>query len=152
MVGPQIALALLLVAPTAASGGERLPDPGLTLELPALADLQRTPVQGAQVVARWVEFAPEGEEDDMEEPLRTDHFIVLTNSSGGKLFAKKMEECYATIQETFPFPEVEGRRLMPVFLFKTPQHYYEYYSKRANTTLEQAARSKGHAWLDYYAT
>lgn len=105
-----------------------------------------------EALARWVEFAPEGEEDDMEKPLRTEHYIILTNSSGGKLFAKKMEECYATIQEAFPFPEVEGRKLMPVFLFKTPQQYYEYYAKIAGTTIEKAARSGGHAWRDYYAT
>ena len=105
-----------------------------------------------EALARWVEFAPEGEEDDMKPPLRTQHYIILTNSSGGKKFAEKMEQCYATIQKTFPFPEAEGRRLMPVFLFTTPQQYHEYYAKIAGTTIEQAARSAGHAWRDYYAT
>ena len=59
---------------------------------------------------------------------------------------------HATIQKLFPFPEIAGRKLMPVFLFRTPEQYYAYYSQRAGIALEQAERSKGHAWLDYYAT
>ena len=53
---------------------------------------------------------------------------------------------------SFDVEEVEGRKLMPVFLFRTPEQYYAYYSKRAGIPLDKARRSKGHAWLDYYAT
>jgi hypothetical protein len=102
--------------------------------------------------ARWAEFAPKDAIDKFEKPVRTEHYIVLTNSSSGAKFGQKMEECYATIQELFPFPEVEGRRLMPVFVFRTPDQYYAYFSKIAGTSLEMARRSKGHAWRDYYAT
>jgi hypothetical protein len=105
-----------------------------------------------EVRAVWAEYAPPDALDKLEEPIRTEHYIVIGNSSGGKAFAKKMEECYDTIQGLFAFPEVEGRRLMPVFLFRTPDQYYAYYAKRANTPLEKAKRSKGHAWLDYYST
>jgi hypothetical protein len=105
-----------------------------------------------EVRARWVEFAPDDARDKLEDPIRTEHYIVIGNSSGGKAFAKKMEECYDTIQRLFPFDEVEGRKLMPVFLFRTPDQYYAYFSKRAGISIEQAERSKGHAWLDYYAT
>lgn len=101
---------------------------------------------------RWAEFAPEDAIKKLEKPVRTEHYIVLTNSSSGDKFGEKMEECYATIQKLFPFPEVEGRRLMPVFVFRTPDQYYAYYAKIAGTTLEKAKRSKGHAWRDYYAT
>jgi len=106
----------------------------------------------AEARARWVEFAPEDAAGKMEKPLRTEHFIILTNSGGGKLFGEKMEEGYDTIQQLFPFPEVPGRKLMPVFLFRTPDQYYAYYAKIAGTTLEKAKRSGGHAWRDYYAT
>ena len=34
------------------------------------------------------------------KPIRTDHYVIMTNSSGGKLFAKKMEENYAKIRIT----------------------------------------------------
>jgi hypothetical protein len=102
--------------------------------------------------ALWQRFAPPDARDKLEKIVRTRHYVILTNSSSGKTFGEKMEECYATIQEIFPFPEVEGRRLMPVFLFRTPDQYYAYFVARAGTTREQAERSKGHAWLDYYAT
>ncbi len=101
--------------------------------------------------ARWQEHTPE----DLHGKLRiqrTKHYLILTNASGGALFGKKMEECYREIQKVFPFPEVEGRRLMPVFLFRLPDEYYDYYMRVAGRDREQAERSKGHAWRDYYAT
>lgn len=84
--------------------------------------------------------------------VRTEHYIIFTDSSSGKLFAKKMEECYSEIQETYPFPEVKGRKLMPVFLFRTREEYIDYYAKIAGISKERARNSKGHAWKDYYAT
>jgi hypothetical protein len=83
---------------------------------------------------------------------RTDHYVILTNSSSGKLFAKAMEKNYQTIAKTFPFVEVKGRRLMPVFLFRTPDQYYDFYVNVTGATREKAEKSKGHAWKDYYAT
>jgi hypothetical protein len=102
--------------------------------------------------ALWQRFAPPDARDKLEKIVRTEHYLILTNSSSGKTFGEKMEECYAAIQAIFPFPEVEGRRLMPVFLFRTPDQYHAYFVARAGITREQAERSKGHAWLDYYAT
>ncbi|MCB9832523.1 MAG: hypothetical protein H6807_08605 [Planctomycetes bacterium] len=84
--------------------------------------------------------------------IRTDHYVVLTNSSSGKLFAKKMEQCYDKIRATFPFEEITGNRLMPVLLFRTNRQYYEFYMKKAKISMESAEASKGHAWEDYYAT
>lgn len=99
---------------------------------------------------RWVEHAPADVHDQLRI-RRTDHYVILSNA-GGDLFAKKMEECYDAIQKVFPFAEVRGRRLMPVFVFRTADQYVAYYSKIAGITPEEAARSKGHAWRDYYAT
>lgn len=84
--------------------------------------------------------------------LRTKNYLILTNSSGGKAFAKQMEENYGEIAKLFPFADVDGQRLMPVFLFRTPEEYYGFYMKVAGVTRDAAARSKGHAWKDYYAT
>jgi hypothetical protein len=106
----------------------------------------------AEIEARWKSDAPAKIVDDFEAPIRTAHYLILGNSSGGKAFAKKMEECYAAIQKVYPFPEVPGRRLMPVFLFQTGDQYFEFYAKIAGISLEAAKKSKGHAWRDYYAT
>lgn len=102
-------------------------------------------------LARWERDRPEEVAGDMEI-YRTDHYIIFTNSSSGKKFAIKMEECYEAIQETFPFAEIANRRLMPVFLFRTREEYIDYYAKIANISKKSAANSKGHAWRDYYAT
>ncbi|MHC4837457.1 MAG: hypothetical protein ACYTF3_04640 [Planctomycetota bacterium] len=104
-----------------------------------------------EALARWERDSPPEVRGDMEI-FRTAHYIIFTNSSSGKKFAKKMEECYEAIQETYPFEEVEGRKLMPVFLFRTREEYIDYYARIADISRERAANSKGHAWKDYYAT
>ncbi|MCA9309883.1 MAG: hypothetical protein KDA21_01685, partial [Phycisphaerales bacterium] len=99
---------------------------------------------------RWEEFTDE----DLHEDLRiqrTKHYLVLSNA-GGSLFAKKMEEFYDDIQKVYPFEEVRGRRLMPVFVFRTKDQYVKYYARVAEIPESEAERSKGHAWRDYYAT
>ncbi|TAJ07480.1 MAG: hypothetical protein EPO68_16450 [Planctomycetota bacterium] len=106
----------------------------------------------AELEERWKRDAPPGVVKELETPIRTAHYLILGNSSGGKAFAKKMEECYAAIQKVYPFPEVPGRRLMPVFLFQTGDQYFEFYAKIAGISLDAAKKSKGHAWRDYYAT
>jgi len=116
-----------------------------------------------EVRERWLRDAPEDTHKKFVRSLtkpawakkvliRTKHYLILTNSSGGKLFAKKMEENYKKISEIYPFEKVDGRRLMPVFLFRTPDQYYDFYAEIANRSREAARKSKGHAWRDYYAT
>jgi len=104
-----------------------------------------------EALARWDRDKPAELKGDMEI-FRTEHYIIFTNSSSGKKFAKKMEEFYDEIQKTYPFPEVKGRKLMPVFLFRMRQEYIDYYAKIAEVPKSTAANSKGHAWRDYYAT
>ncbi len=101
---------------------------------------------------RWKKTSTEMTLKKFDKPTRTAHYIILTCSSGGKLFGQKMEECYTAIQKMYPFPEVPGRKLMPVFLFRTPDEYYEYFAKVHGVSIEEAKRSKGHASGDYYAT
>ncbi len=105
-----------------------------------------------EATARWEEHAPESARgDEFKLPIRTRHYIILTNSSGGSSFAKKMEENYLKIQKMYPFEEVAGRKLMPVFLFRTNAEYYAFCISRGWTEA-QAKASKGHASGDFYAT
>src|SRR5688572_4491890 len=105
-----------------------------------------------EVQARWDADVPDAKKNKLDKVLRTDHYVILTNSSGGKLFAEKMEECYAKIKATFAFEEMPGERLMPVFLFRNPEEYHGFFAKQFETTVEVARRSKGVASRDFYAT
>jgi len=106
-----------------------------------------------ELLARWQRDAPEDAVPDLV-PLRTDHYLILSNCGKGtmKKFGKKMEECYQSIREVFPFETVEGERLLPVFLFRTAEQYYAFGVKSVGWTDAQARASKGVAWRDFYAT
>lgn len=107
----------------------------------------------AEVEERWNREAPESARGKaFKKIIRTAHYVVMTNSSSAASFGKKMEENYAKIRKVFPFEEVAGRRLMPIFLFKTADEYYQFCEVAAGWTRQQAAASKGHAYRDYYAT
>lgn len=107
----------------------------------------------AEVEARWRADSALDDEDQADlEVLRTEHYLVMTNSSSGKKFAEQMELNYALIQQTYPFPEIPARKLMPVFLFKTAQQYHDFYVETFERTQEQARKSKGIASRDFYAT
>jgi hypothetical protein len=108
----------------------------------------------AEVKARWAKDAPEklAARPEKLELIRTDHYLVMTDSSGGKKFAEQMEKNYQAIKKVFPFSDVAGRKLMPVFLFKTSDEYYEFFAKQFNTSIEEASKSKGVASGDWYAT
>ncbi|MBI1850193.1 MAG: hypothetical protein HYR85_07595 [Planctomycetes bacterium] len=106
-----------------------------------------------EIRARWEkDVADPKVRAALEKPIRTKHYLILTNSAAGSLFAKKMEEAYSKVQKTFPFPEVEGRRLMPVFVFRTATQYFDFYTNVSKRPRAEAEESKGHAWKDYYAT
>ena len=116
-----------------------------------------------EVVARWKKSAPDELQEEFERNLskkawvknallRTEHYVIMTNASGGKKFAEQMEENYDQIGKLFPLPPGKGCRLMPVFLFRTADDYYSFCVKGRGMTLEDAKRSAGHASGDYYAT
>jgi hypothetical protein len=106
----------------------------------------------AEAKARWEKHAPEKIVKKLEKPVRTKHYIFLSNSDAAKQMGDEMEKSYAIIQKMFPFPEVPGRRLMPVFLFSSETQYQEFYAKVFETTVEEASTSKGVASRDFYAT
>jgi len=101
---------------------------------------------------RWNDSVPDPKKMELEDTLRTAHYIILTNSSGGKSFAKKMEECYAAVKKVYPFEEVPGQRLMPVFLFQTADEYYRFFAKSFGMTVEDGERTGGVASGDFYST
>jgi hypothetical protein len=103
----------------------------------------------AEVNARWErDVPPKARKDPLKPPDRTAHYLIMTNSAGGALFAKKMEENYEKIRAVFPFPERKGRRLMPVFLFRSKEDYLAFCEQMH----AGGPGSKGHAYKDYYAT
>ncbi|HET6203564.1 MAG TPA: hypothetical protein VFI25_12260 [Planctomycetota bacterium] len=106
-----------------------------------------------EVRERWKRDAPDEKvRAGLEKPVRTKHYLILTNSSSGPLFAKKMEEFHERVRKVFPFEDRRGERLLPVFLFRTSDQYYDFYVRKTGVSRGAAARSKGHAWRDYYAT
>ncbi len=106
----------------------------------------------AEAQERWQASVPDALADELDDVLRTPHYVILTNSSGGKSFAKKMEECHAAIRKVFPFEDVQGRRLLPVFLFRTRDQYCEFFAKAFGATVEDGQRTGGVASRDFYST
>lgn len=99
---------------------------------------------------RWDQDVPERVRKDPQKPaVRTAHYVVLTNSSNGELFAKKMEEHCARILEALALHEREGRRLLPLFLFKSKEDYGRFCEA---VQVDAGAFPKGDAAKDYYAT
>lgn len=109
----------------------------------------------AEVKERWAKDAPEKLKDKLEQFVRTKHYIIFTDS-GSKTtcakFGEQMDENYEAIKQVFPFEEVAGRKLLPLFLFLNPEGYYSFFAKQFNTTEEEARKSKGVASGDWYAT
>jgi|GEM_PF-2413175 len=95
-------------------------------------------------------FLPE-EAGDVEV-VRSKHYIIFSTASGADRMVKAMEEIYKAFEKTFPFDEPEGAPLLPVFLLQDHGQYTEWSMRSAGWTREQAARSAGHAFMDYFAT
>lgn len=109
----------------------------------------------AEAKARWERDVPDRLAKKLEQVVRTAHYIILTNSGGrgaGEKFGEQMEKNYAAIKKVFPFDDSVERRLMPIFLFTNPDDYYEYFAKQFKTDVEEARKSKGVAYADWYAT
>lgn len=109
----------------------------------------------AEAKARWQRDVPEKLAKELEQVVRTAHYIILTNSGGrgaGEKFGEQMEKNYAAIKKVFPFEDAVERRLMPIFLFTNPDDYYEFFARQFKTDVEEARKSKGVAYGDWYAT
>ncbi len=121
----------------------------LTFDLPDF--VYNDPRWSEHMVGQRVE-ATFREEWGEVEVLRSDHYIVFTNSSAGDRYSGTMEDIYDKFIKEFPFEAPEDAVLMPVFLFKTKDQYDQFYADIAGISVAEAARSGGHAWRDYYAT
>lgn len=84
--------------------------------------------------------------------VRSKHYIIFSTASGADRMVKAMEEIYKAFEKTFPFDEPESAPLLPIYLLKDHGQYTEWSMRSANWSREQAARSAGHAYRDYFAT
>ncbi|MFN0241369.1 MAG: hypothetical protein ACKVWV_00595 [Planctomycetota bacterium] len=75
----------------------------------------------------WQSIAPESTWKKFEKPTRTKHFIVLTNSTSPGPFVKKLEGWYSSIAKIVPTDELEGRKLLPIVLFRTDDDFQNFY-------------------------
>jgi len=104
---------------------------------------------------RWREIAPEEVlEKNKLLVVRTRYYIVLTSHKKGtaRAFGEYMDECYEKIRMVFPFKDIPGERLLPVYLFRNRDHYIAFLVKRTGWSEEEARRSGGIASGDFYAT
>jgi hypothetical protein len=102
--------------------------------------------------ARWMRDAPDSAKKKLEPILRTEHYLLMTDSPGRRDFGEKMEQFYSEIRRTYPFEEIATHKLMPVFLFRSVDEYYDFCSRMRDMPRDDALRSRGHASHDYYAT
>lgn len=113
-----------------------------------------------EATARFRRDAPDEIVADLDknrkEPLiaRTEHYIIFTDIGRGTLkgFSKALEENYDAIQAVYPFVEIEGERLMPVFYFNQRDDYLDWCVKNLGWTRDGASRSGGVATGDVYST
>jgi len=105
--------------------------------------------------ARWERDVPEKLQKKLEQIVRTKHYIIFTDS-GSKTtcekFGEQMEKNFETIRKVFPFEDVPGRKLMPVFLFLTEEGYYAYIARVTGNSEDEVRHTKGVAHGDWYAT
>ena len=106
--------------------------------------------------ARWNEIAPDSltEKKKKFNCVRTDHYVILTNMKGNtpKKFGEVMEECYEKIRTIFPFEDIPGQRLLPVYLFRNREEYIGFLMKNIGWSRAQASKTAGVASRDFYAT
>jgi hypothetical protein len=85
--------------------------------------------------------------------FRSKHYIVFSDSAAGKKFAQILDkDVYGGFKKFFPFEEKKDQRLMAIYLFKTKDAYWEFYARAFETTLEQAKKSAGVSFQDFYTT
>ena len=108
-----------------------------------------------EIEARWQRQAPDKVlEDSKLRVVRSKHYVILTNVGKGtsKSFGKKIDEAYEKIREIYPFEDIEGQRLLPIFYFNTPDQYFEWCVKNLKWKIEKARRSGGVSSGDVYST
>ncbi|MGK0217431.1 MAG: hypothetical protein ACI9HE_000908 [Planctomycetota bacterium] len=108
-----------------------------------------------EIEARWQSDAPDKVlEKSKLFVVRTKYYAILTNLKKGtaRSFGKKMDECYEEIRKLYPFEDIEGQRLLPIFYFTTSDSYFEWCVKNLSWSMANARKSGGVATGDVYAT
>lgn len=101
----------------------------------------------------WNTHSPESARGKkFRDPIRTAHYIVLTNSSCGEGFGRRMEENYRRVRELFPFNEPPGARKMPILLFRTNSEFQRFLVDSLGYDEASAKGVKGIARGEFYAT
>ena len=94
--------------------------------------------------ARWRHWVPEAIE--FRRVLRTENYAIMTSSSAGPSYGRRLEETHRVFRKLVPFRKVPGRRRLLVFLFRDQKEYDGFASRRG------AQNTCGHAAADYFAT
>ncbi len=126
------------------------PHPATTASLP-----RTDPREWTDKVAqeKWTTLAPRSAiKNGMKPPIRTTHYVVLTDSSCGESFGKKMEENYRRVVDTLEFGEQVHEPRMPIFLFRTQDEYYGFAMRAAGISESEAKATGGIAVGEWYAT
>ncbi|MEM8712866.1 MAG: hypothetical protein AAGG01_18090 [Planctomycetota bacterium] len=105
--------------------------------------------------ARWERSMPDSVEGNSNnQVIRTKYYIIFTNvgKSTVRAFAKQVDENYEKVRSVYPFEDLPGQRLLPIFYFVNNTEYYDWCEKNISWTRKQAAQSGGVASGDAYST
>lgn len=105
--------------------------------------------------ARWERDAPPDVlKAGKRQILRSKYYIIFTDlgPSTARSFIKKADANYEHVRSVFPFEDVEGQRLLPIFYFNGKEAYYDWWVHTLKGKRESAERSAGVASGDVYST
>lgn len=98
----------------------------------------------AELQRRWTQDVPESLR--LRRVLRTRNFVVMTTSSAGRCYGRRLDRVYRQVRDRLPFEDDPGRRLLPVYLFRDKAEYNTFaHAFHVHGTI-------GHARADYFAT
>lgn len=104
----------------------------------------------AEALAYWKAWAPESTHKKFEKPVRTKNLIFLTNSTSPGIYVKMIDKRFASIAKVLPVDELEGRKLLPVLLFRTDDDYQTFYRTQNDLKpaddVEGAGETQGHVY------
>lgn len=98
----------------------------------------------AELTRRWVEDVPP--QLSLRHIIRSKHFVVMTSSSAGPAYGRRLDRIYRNIQKVLPFKDDPQRRRLPVYLFRDLDEY------RVFARADFVRNTIGHARADYFAT
>lgn len=105
--------------------------------------------------ARWERSMPDSVEGNgNNQVVRTKYYIIFTNvgKSTIRSFGKQADKNYEKVRSVYPFEDLPGQRLLPIFYFVNNTEYYDWCVKNISWSRKQAQRSAGVASGDAYAT